>query len=302
MQHPVRLLFHCVATLAWFGAAGPAAADLISLNPVEDATISEKSLDIPLGTNGAQAALTLDAGTTGANEGGKINRSLLRFDVASSVPSNAIVTSATLTMTISSTPPLATNLWFSLHRVLVDWNESAVTWTNRLSPPAAWGAPGGAPAIDYSSAVTQSNLITGVGVFTFASNPGMVADVQDWVSQPASNAGWMLICELESLFKSVRKFTSRENIATNSRPTLVVQFNREISPPTLNLLPATNGQFQFWFNAESNRGYTVIYGDDIGATNWNVLTNIPPRPVEANVLVADALLTESNRFYRVRSP
>jgi len=289
-------LFGVVATIVWLFSATVAGADGVTLIPSEDATISEKSLDLSLGS-----ATTLDSGTTGPNEGLKMNRALLKFDLKGIIPSNALVASAALTLTVVQAPT-TTNLWFSLHKVLQDWSEGAVTWTNRLSPPAPWSTPGGSPPQDYSSSVSQSNLITGLEAFTFASNPDMVGDVQDWVSYPANNFGWILICELEALEKSVRKFASREytfNSVPTNQPKLEVQFTL---PLTLTLLPRTNGQFQFLFNAESNRNYTAEYGSDLLTTNWMVLTNITPLSAPGSVLVSDAILADGNRFYRVRTP
>jgi len=258
-----------------------------------DSTISEGDPGTPQGTLGI-----LVAGTTGPNEGATKNRALLKFDLASGISSNAEVTSATLTVTVVSVSPLVTNLWFSLRKVAADWSEAASTWTNRLLPSVPWIAPGG----DFAISVTQSNLITGVGTFTFSSNPGMVADVQDWVRAPAGNFGWILLCELEDLEKSIRKFGSREYSSNGARPTLEVQFNPQPPPLTLTLLPMTNGLFQFQFNTESNRSYTVECVGDLPAMNWSVLTNIAPLPAPANVLVSDPLFSDSNRFYRVRTP
>lgn len=130
----------------------------------------------------------------------------------------------------------------------------------------------------------------------------MVADVQDWVRNPANNSGWILICELESLERSVRKFASSEytfNSLPTNQPSLDVQFT---VPLTLTLLPQTNGQIQFSFYAESNRNYAVEYCSDLLATNWAILTNITALPAPANVLVSDALSTDGNRFYRLRAP
>ena len=300
MKALLRVAFWVFLSVAWLCHAMIARADSVTLIPVGDATISEGQPWPPLGTS-----TILVSGTTGINEGATRNRALLRFDVTSSIPSNAIVTSASLTMTVVGTSPLVTNLWFSLHKVAQDWSESAVTWTNRLSPPAAWSAPGGAPPRDYSSSVTQSNLITGLGTFTFVSSPDMIADVQDWVSNPVDSFGWILICELEGLEKSVRKFASREyalNSIPTNRPALEVDFSLPAIPPALTLLPQTMAQFQFQFNAESNRNYTAEYCIDLTTTNWIVLTNIAPLPAPANVIVSDTLFTDSNRFYRVHTP
>jgi len=268
-------------------------ADTISLNPIADSAISEGDPDTPQGTLGI-----LVAGTTGPNEGATRNRALLKFDLAAVIPSNATVTSAALKVTVVSTSPLVTNLWFSLHKVAADWSEAAVTWTNRLQPPAPWIIQGG----DFATSVTQSNLITGVGAFTFISNPEMVADVQNWVRAPASNFGWVLLCQLEDLEKSIRKFGSREYSTNSSRPSLEVQFTPAPPPLALTLLRMTNGLFQFQFNADSNHSYTVEYLGDLSATNWSILTNFASVPAAANVLVSDPLFSNSNRFYRVRTP
>ena len=278
-------------------AVSVAEADTVTLYPVEDATISEKSLESPLGTDS-----TLDSGTTGPNEGFKLNRALLRFDVAA-VPSNATVTSAVLTLTLVTTPT-STNLWFSLHRMLQDWKENVVTWTNRLSPPAPWSVPGGASSVDYASAVTQSNLIVSTvlpAVFSFASNPAMVADVQEWLNNPSTNFGWILICELEELERSVRKFGSSERLSTNQRPYLEIQYRMPPAGLTLIPLQPKNGQFLFEFQVESNKSYNIMYTHELAETNWGLLTNIPALLLSTNIVISDTL-TASNRFYRVVAP
>lgn len=283
-----NVISFCIATLA--------CADNVTLIPVEDSTISEKDMSLPEGN-----ASTLNSGTTGPNEGALKNRALLKFNFAGSIPSNAIVTSVALSMTTVQSPT-TTPLWFSLHRVLQNWSESAVTWTNRLSPPAPWSVPGTAALLDYSSTVTQSNLVTGLGSFTFASNPSIVADVQGWVSDPVNNAGWIVICGREDLERSVRKFASSEAANSTNRPSLEVQFTLPVPPLALTVLLQTNGWYQFQFSAESNRSYTVEYGGELDTTNWTVLTNIAPFPVPEDVLVSDPLSAGSNRFYRVRTP
>ena len=273
-----------------------ASADTITLIPTEDTTITEKDFSL---TGGSGA--TLDSGTTGPNEGLKRNRALLKFDLATTIPSNAIVTSAALTLTLVQRPN-STSLWFSLHKLLQNWSEAAATWTNGLSPPAPWTSPGAVAPQDYASFASQSNLITTLGSSTFNSNPGIVADVQDWINNPANNFGWILICEDEELDKSVRKFASKESDIVTNIPSLEVQFTLSSPPIILALLPATNAVFQFQFNAESNTSYTVLYAADLVTTNWTSLTNIAPLSAASTILVSDPLFMDTNRFYRVRTP
>ena len=276
MKHLAKKLFGVVATVVWLFAGTIAGADSVTLVPSGDATISEYSPESRLGGRN-----TIESGSDGPDNRALRNRALLKFDLASSIPSNAIVTSAALTLTLYHAPR-PDMLWFSLHKVLQDWSETVVTWSNRLSPPAPWSVPGGAAPLDYSSSVTQSNLIDPSSVppiFTFTSNPAMVADVQAWVSSPTNNLGWILICEMEDLERSKRKFASSEytiNSIPTNRPSLEVQFTLPPPPLTLTLLPQMNGQFQFQFNAESNRNYTAEYCSDLITMNWMALTNITP--------------------------
>jgi len=292
-----KRIFVCIA-LGCCLVTVDARADTVTLKAFEDTTISEKSLEFSLGSD-----TTLDSGTTGPSDGFKKNRALLKFDL-SGIPTNAVITSAALTLTLVTTPN-TTNLWFSLHKVLLDWTESAATWTNRLSPSAPWNAPGGLSSLDYASSVTQSNLIVAAvlpATSTFASNASMVNDVQDWTSNPANNFGWILLCEVEDLERSVRKFASSERTTTNQSPSLLVEFSVPASPLTLTVLPATNGQFQFQFNVESNKSYTVLYASELGSSNWAILTNILPSSTTAPILISDPLSIQSNRFYRVQTP
>ncbi len=302
MLKACQKLIYTVAIFACCFAVRSARGDIVTLTPVEDATISEFSLEATFG-----GVNTIISGADGPEQFALRNRALLKFNFVPSIPSNAIVTSANLTLTLVKTPR-PDSLWFSLHKVLLDWSESAVTWTNRLSVSSPWNTPGGAAPLDYSSSITQSNLIIAATVpanFTFASNPAMVADVQNWVSNPANNFGWILVCESEDNERTKRFFASSEyttNSIPTNRPTLDVQFTLPFPSLTLTLLPQTDGQFQFQFNAESSRNYAAEYCSDLTATNWVVLTNIPALQSPANVIVSDVLATVSNRFYRVRTP
>jgi hypothetical protein len=265
------------------------------VTPVEDATITEKSPGTSLGSDPQ-----LEIGTTGPSAGYKSSRSVLRFDL-SAIPTNAVITSASLSLNLEKTAPAVTNLWANLHKLLRPWSETAVTWTNRLSPPAPWSAPGAAPPVDFVAAVTQSNLITTtLGSYTFASNPGMVADVQNWVRNPGSNWGWILISQIQGVGQTECKFTSREGVTAANRPRLTVDY---ILPPTpLVLVPLTpsNGVFLFRFVAESNRVYTVEATSGSSGTNWSVLTNFGPYPGTSNLVVSDPIVFGA-RLYRVRT-
>lgn len=263
-------------------------AGSVSLNPMADTTITQKSSPPP--------NTQLLVGTTGSSGGSASSRSLLKFDIAGNIPSNAIVTSVALTVTVAKVPPTPVNSLFDLRAVLFAWNESDTTWTNRLAA-TPWSTPGGAGGVDFSSNISQTNFFgSTTGLYTFVSNPNLVADVQNWLQNPGANFGWVAISESQGVNFTERTINSREVLA--GAPTLLIQF---AIPPTITLFSPTNNIFQFSFNAESNRTYTVQYTGDLLNTNWSVLTNFSAAPTLTNFVVSDPF-TSSNRFYRVQTP
>ena len=124
-------------------------ATSITLQPVADTTLQET-----YPTNNFGGGTSIQAGTR--RYGGR-TRGLLRFDLSSSVPSNAIITAATVTLTVVETPVGGgVNSVFDLNRLLASWGEGAgsdhrgspglageATWNTRFGPGTAWLSPGG---------------------------------------------------------------------------------------------------------------------------------------------------------------
>lgn len=87
---------------------------------------------------------------------------------------------------------------FILNRVTSNWGEgngsdhagspggpNQATWNNRFGSGSPWATAGG----DFSSTVSASESISGFGPYTFGSTANLVADVQAWLDNPASNFG-----------------------------------------------------------------------------------------------------------------
>jgi hypothetical protein len=58
------------------------------------------------------------------------------------------------------------------------------------------------------------------------SSAGMVADLQAWLTSPATNYGWIMICNEEGA-PSAKRFDTRENPTAANRPSLTIRY----SPP-----------------------------------------------------------------------
>jgi hypothetical protein len=276
-----------------FWAAGPgrAGAQSVTLNPAQDTFISEYiSFSEP---NGSAADMVI--GTQGANVGFKKSRGLIQFDV-SSIPAGAVVTFVTLRLTATRSPlsPAASD--FHLHRMLRPWDGLESTWSVRLDPDENWETPGGQPGTDYAEASSASVHVTGTGGYTFGSTSGLVADVNAWLANPASNHGWLVKTEDESVAFTARRWSSRE--AASGAPVLEVQFEPAAPPVSISSTAIVGTDFCLRFNARPGKSYVVERRERVDSGSWDVVTTLPPAAEAGEVAVCDAL-GAGPRFYRV---
>jgi len=76
----------------------------------------------------------------------------------------------------------------------------------------------------------------------------------------------------------------------------------EYVPPKIDLPAITNGQFNFSFVVQSNQTYAVEFRRSLSPLdNWSPLTNFAAQPASTNLVVSD-LITNGQRFYRLRLP
>ncbi len=117
------------------------------------------------------------------------------------------------------------------------------TWLHTFFNTSFWTNAGG----DFSSTISATTSITGVGPFTWTSAQ-MVADVQAWVDNPSLNFGW-IVRDAETVVRQAARFASRENPNSQLRPTLTVTFT-PIPEPTA-LVLAGFGMIGGWWARRS---------------------------------------------------
>jgi hypothetical protein len=193
-------------------AALPALGAVVNLNPAQDNMMVQEN-----GTLSSGAGSWVIAGTNNQGTLGDSRRALIRFDLTG-VPTNATITGITLTMT--NDRGKVGSQAVTLHRATASWGEGTsnsdadpgkgapattndATWTHRLYPTTTWTTPGG----DFVGSVSASTPVGNSGTYTWASAL-MIADVQQWVSTPATNFGWIVIGN-EALKATARRFYSR---------------------------------------------------------------------------------------------
>ncbi len=222
------------SVVSWAGvlaialAASSAVAVDASLTPTADNSIYR---DQPGSSNGAGTGLFVG---NNANQITSTRRALLRFDL-SAIPQNAFVTSASLGMFLEHAQTTVTPL--RLHRVTAGWGEGTsvggggggsggpatagdATWDARIFPGTSWTTAGG----DFVAAASTTTLIGAAdSSYTWPSSPSFVADVQQFLDQPAANFGWIVIGN-ETTTRTAKRFSSREADIVDDRPTLKISY------------------------------------------------------------------------------
>lgn len=189
----------------------------------------------------------------GKTAGDMLRRGVIAFDIAGSIPSNATVTSVTLTLRMSKT--ISGNKNVKLQKILQNWGEGTsspggeegfgaaaepgdATWLHSYYDTTAWtdNELGGY----FSHDVSATASVGAVGFYTWGSTTQMVSDVQGWLSNPTQNGGWILIGD-ESSTASAKRFDTKENLTAVNRPKLTVTYT--LNFVSLNLTTFIEG---FW--------------------------------------------------------
>ncbi len=220
-----------ILTLLCLLPATPALhAQVVELEAVQDNTLYE---DITGSlSNGAGAHLF-----SGATAGLDLRRALVKFDVATQLPVGATIDSVELVLNMSKT--ISGSETISLHKVTSAWGEGTsdatgqegagapsqaddATWIHSFYDTTFWASAGG----DYEAAPSATQSVAGLGSYVWGSTAQMVADVEAWVSSPASNFGWIIIGN-EADSSSAKRFDSRENATPANRPKLRIYYTKE---------------------------------------------------------------------------
>ena len=207
-----------------------ARADVATIGTSKDNTIFQSNVNNSLG-----AGQAIFAGTNGQSSP---RRGLIDFDIANSIPAGSTINSVQLTLFLNQVGSAATsNPTIRLCRLANDWGEGTAgnstngvsgigqgfaagdgdaTWNARhfsATTPTLWNTAGG----DFAATDSAALAIVGTTLntpYTWGSTPALVADVQSWLNNPASNFGWMLKSDDELSASSVRGFWTREAVRT----------------------------------------------------------------------------------------
>jgi hypothetical protein len=246
-------------------------ADVITLAPVQDATLLGGT-DASGSTNNSEANPGIYVGTDGQ---GNPKRGLIEFNVAppvSGIPAGSTITGVDLELymgnvagggggsgngqTASETISLydETQAWGKVTKNVTNTSSLSmnghgkpadpgdVTWNYAAYNTTAWNTLAGGNLTTNSASIAGITVGTNLGHYDWpsASNPAMVADVQNWLNNPSSNNGWLLVSGDETDAGTFRAFYSQEGSvsASNSAfaPVLTVTYTPVPEPSGISLV------------------------------------------------------------------
>lgn len=229
-------------------AVGDAGAITVTLTAVKDAGLYKES---NTAANGAGAYLQV-----GTNSSGDVRRGLVQFDL-SSIPAGSTITSATLTLFVSTgasnNGPTET---IELHKVTQSWSEGPtnppnlgghgapavsgdVTWSHRNYSSQTWTTAGGT----FSGTISASTAASEASASRTWTGAGVLADVQGWYTSPSTNFGWLLKGN-EVTDQTARRISSRQNPTSSERPKLTIVYTAPVSSGACCSVPLGNCSLQ----------------------------------------------------------
>ncbi len=171
--------------------------------------------------NGAATELDIDGEDPDENLG------LIRWDLSSIAPGNTIA-SAAITVNASN----GTNQDYEIYAALRAWTEGAANWS-QATASTTWEQEGARGATDRGTTVLGT-VTGGIGQRTLVLNAAGIAQIQQWIDNPATNFGFII--SDDSATDGII-FASREAGNTNNRPRLSLSFAppapSDVTPPAI---------------------------------------------------------------------
>ncbi len=149
-----------------------------------------------------------------------VARALIKFDV-SSIPANAVITSATLSLWTSGDYS-DNDRTIRVYRLKTAFDESNATW-NESAASVNWETAGASGANDRESAdIGSTQILAGESLGIEKQIALTPSKIQEFVSGTFTNSGFIIIAdtELDDRFN----YESSDSVTASNRPKLVIQY------------------------------------------------------------------------------
>ncbi len=214
---------------------------------------------------------------TGATQTGDKRRTLIHFNL-STIPPGSVINAVSFSIYCNKIPQDPAPATIELHKLLKDWGEGTsdatgaegtgasattndATWSFNLFNTSSWTTPGG----DFMAVKSASAKGVDIGTFSMTGE-NLVADVQSFINNPATNFGWIILDSAEGTTSSARRYAARVNANPALRPQITVTYMASL-PVTLKTFSGTlqnNQALLYWQTVTelNNQYYEVEHSSD----------------------------------------
>ncbi len=166
-------------------------------------------------THGGDSSLSVSGDTPGGS--GKDDVALVRWELAATIPGDAIVSAASITLTVSDKAAQS----YGVYEVLRPWTESQASW-NLTASGVSWASAGAKGPSDRGDTKLGSITAAATGPTTIALNAAGLAMVQKWVADSNSNHG---VIFADAKNDNRLEFRASEYSTKSARPRLTVSWD-----------------------------------------------------------------------------
>jgi hypothetical protein len=246
------------------------------------------------------------------NSSGTNRGALLKWDL-SSIPANAVVTSVSMQLYVSTSSTATYNL-YNMRRTWVEGtlttgaaSTTSANW-NTYNGSTSWGTVGAANTTTdrYSTNLwgAGSTSFSSTGSKTVALNSDGIAVVQGWIDGSVTNYGVTIQNYSTTSGSDDLQISSSENTTVANRPTLIIAYAIGLTPPSapsgLTATAAAMGAIinLGWTDNSNNEQTFAIQRSTDGGSTFSDLASVGPNVTS----YADPGLTGGATYhYRVRA-
>lgn len=226
------------------------------------------------------------------------DRILLRFDLAASIPQEAVVTEASLELYASYSEYPAVTTDVGVYEVLRLWTESGATWTHATAD-ATWQEAGCQGSADRSSEYLGLASLDTTSPWQLWGDTQLTSLVQRWVSDPVHNYGVVLLSLPLQEYQFWTMYSSQMGSGSEPlRPRLTVSYYIPVPSPTPSL---TNTPVPSATPVATETATPIVSAAVVSGAAWRddnrngqVDSGEPPMP-GVTVILKDSGYVELNR-------
>jgi hypothetical protein len=125
----------------------------------------------------------------------------------------------------------------------------------------------------------------------------LLADINEWIRNPATNHGWFLISDAEGTVATARHFGSSESA---SPPELLIRYSFPAVAPTISNARRESTNFVFEVQGSAGWFYSLQIREFIDSGVWTAFTNVPAGAALTPIIITVPAMNSQQYFRAFR--